>query len=927
MKAIFRCMPLVAALSLTSVSFAADTESPTWKSVSASDNSTYAIKSDGTLWGWGSNELGELGQGSTDQKSSSTPLQIGNDNDWKAVYGARGGGFFIKENGTLWTVGSNEYGMSGVGDGVTKHASLVQVGSDSDWASLATSIAWCYTVLGIKTDGSLWAWGYGSTFCLGQGNTNNSAVPVRIGTDTDWKSVTIGDSHVLALKNDGSLYGWGFAPYFQLMNSETNIKVPTKISEEKWEAVYAIDNASYGVKADGTLWAWGDNQLNLLGLNSDMSELGTDETLPNVMTPTQVTAITAPVTSISGCQYVRVVVAGNKVYAWGANANGALGDGNGTAYEVGANQFSYTPVEVSLPENTAPVKLSSGQRFSSLLDSEGTIYGWGSNRWGQMGNFADDTNLTFEPTPIVMGVPAPPKPGEYVFDAENIPSSLADAITIKMTGEWNTAALATLCNAIGANLGFPPVGNSRLESVDMSEVTFAENTSFYVSAGLQNAGVFKMCKALKSVKFPTNSSAANITSLQDAFWNCASLSSCDISALTGVKNINNVFYGTDIAMVNMAAWEQVTSSQDAFGLCDKLASVILPAHFTVSKFLFNSCSSLRLIDWSLYPEENAPVIASDAFVFQDLTEEQQALITMMVPEKAFESFKADATWAYINLQPVGQPEEGVYTVDANNIPGDLKDARRLTLNGRWETANFKALCDALGNNATTSGNSVLEYVDMSMAEIAIGTNLSAQFPGILGTVEKGIFQNCKTLAEVVMPDNSQAANFRSFLQAFFGCENLKAIDLSGCTGLNQTAQTFYGCTLLENVVLPGTFAFASETFDRCESLNRIDWSSFEGSEAPAFKTNSLPMRGKELTIIVPNAAFDSFNTADVWKNFNIVRAASSSVDAIENDRINDGFRPVYDMSGRRVTTLAPGQPVNSLPTGLYIIAGRKVFVK
>lgn len=496
-----------------------------------------------------------------------------------------------------------------------------------------------------------------------------------------------------------------------------------------------------------------------------------------------------------------------------------------------------------------------------------------------------------------------------------------------MTGEWDTAALQKLCSAIGANLGFPPVGNSKLETVDMSEVTFAENTSFYVSAGMQNAGVFKMCKALKSVKFPANATTANITSLQGAFWNCEKLTACDVSALTGVTNINDAFYGTAITMADMSKWANVTKSEDAFGKCSQLASVVLPANFTIGKFLFNSCSALKLIDWSLFAGEEAPVISEEAMVFENLTEEQQAQITMMVPEAVFESFKASPVWKYITLQAVGQPEEGVYTVDANTIPSDLKDARKLTLTGYWETTNFKALCDALGNNAATTGNSVLEKVDMSMAEIAIGTNLAAQFPGIFGTITKGIFQNCKALSEVVMPVAEQAANFRSFEQAFYGCAALTEIDLRGCTGLNQTAAAFYACSTLENVVLPSNFTFATETFDRCEVLAKIDWSAFEGTEAPAFKTNSIPLRGKELTIVVPDAAFDSFSTADTWKSFNIVKASQSSVEEIESVPADSGYRAVYNFSGRHVTTLAPGQGIDTLPAGLYIVAGRKVLVK
>lgn len=148
MKAILKFMPVAAALALATSSFAAETEAPVWKAVSASDNTTYAIKADGTLWGWGSGEEGELA--GTDVKLASVPKQMSSDTDWKAVYGARGCGFFLKENGTLWTIGSNEKGMSGVGDGLTKHTTLTQVGTDTDWECVYTSITWCYTVLAKK---------------------------------------------------------------------------------------------------------------------------------------------------------------------------------------------------------------------------------------------------------------------------------------------------------------------------------------------------------------------------------------------------------------------------------------------------------------------------------------------------------------------------------------------------------------------------------------------------------------------------------------------------------------------------------------------------------------------------------------------------------------------------------------------------------
>lgn len=929
MKAILKFMPVAAALALATSAFAAETEAPVWKAVSASDNTTYAIKADGTLWGWGSGEEGELA--GTDVKLASVPKQMSTDTDWKAVYGARGCGFFLKGNGTLWTIGSNEKGMSGVGDGLTKHTTLTQVGTDTDWECVYTSITWCYTVLAKKTNGTLWAWGAGETFALGTGKAENSAVPIQVGTDNDWKEASIGNDHVLALKNDGSLWGWGFAPYGQLLNDATSVKVPTRLGTDTWAHVKAIDNASYGIKADGTLWAWGDNQRNLLGLDLNMDEVENenDGTLANVKVPTQITAITAPVTQISGCEKARVALVEGKIYTWGDNSNGALGNGKGEALEVGSGQYQYKPTEITLPESVVPTFISCGQLFTTLIDTEGKLYGWGTNRWGQLGNYVDETNMTFEPSPIQLGVPAPPKPGEYTFDAENIPTSLADAVSIKLTGEWNTSAFQKLCSAIGANLGFPPVGNNKLESVDMSEATFAENTSFYVPAGMQSAGVLKMCKALKIVKFPANETAANLTSLKEAFMNCAALEICDISGLTGVTDITDAFYNTSITSINMSAWTNVTKSEDAFGMCSKLQSVVLPANFTVDKFLFNSCTSLRLVDWSLYAGETAPVIAADANVFEHLTAEEQALITVMVPEAVFESFKADATWANVNLQAVSSQEEGVYTINANDIPADLSDARKITLMGLWDTPKFKALSTALGNNTSASAtNTVLESIDMSMAEIAVATNLNTDFPGgLFGPVPRGVFRKCTALTEVIMPAADQAANFRSFEGAFNGCSALTAIDLKGCTGLNNTNEAFYSCEALEKVVLPGTFKFGTETFDRCEALKEIDWTSFEGTEAPAFKMNSLPTLGKALTIKVPAAAYDSFVANTSWNSYTIVSDGQSALTTITADADAQSARTVYDFSGRQVTVLAPGQDVNTLPAGLYIVGGRKVLVK
>ena len=102
-----------------------------WKFVTTGDGTTYAIDQDGTLWSWGWNESGQMGIGGGETKIS-IPTQVGTDKDWKAAYAGQAYAFFIKENGTLWAVGDNSNGVSGVGDGATNHKVPTQVGTDSD---------------------------------------------------------------------------------------------------------------------------------------------------------------------------------------------------------------------------------------------------------------------------------------------------------------------------------------------------------------------------------------------------------------------------------------------------------------------------------------------------------------------------------------------------------------------------------------------------------------------------------------------------------------------------------------------------------------------------------------------------------------------------------------------------------------------------
>jgi len=165
-----------------------------WSNVSVGYMHTLAIKTNGTIWAWGRNSYGDLGLGNT--SSYSSPKQIGALTDWSSISANRNGGAAIKTNGTMWGWGMNQYGQ--LGDGTTANrSSPVQVGALTTWSSV--SVGSLYVGAAIKTDGTLWAWGYNTVGQLGQGDTTNRSSPVQVGALTTWSSVSTGYNHIAAI--------------------------------------------------------------------------------------------------------------------------------------------------------------------------------------------------------------------------------------------------------------------------------------------------------------------------------------------------------------------------------------------------------------------------------------------------------------------------------------------------------------------------------------------------------------------------------------------------------------------------------------------------------------------------------------------------------------------------------------------------------
>ena len=235
-------------------------------SMSGSNGSTLGVKIDGTLWSWGYQNGGELGTGVVINTYGNVPVQVGALTNWLSVNGT---GYFVlalKTNGTLWSWGYNASGQLGLND-TTSRSSPVQVGVLTTWSKVAGGSLNTGHALAIKTDGTLWSWGYNASGQLGLNDIVHRSSPVQVGALTTWSLISAGAAHSLAIKTDGTLWSWGQNSNGQLgQNDIVHRSSPVQVGAlTTWSKVACGSYTSLAVKTDGTLWSWGQNQRGQLG--------------------------------------------------------------------------------------------------------------------------------------------------------------------------------------------------------------------------------------------------------------------------------------------------------------------------------------------------------------------------------------------------------------------------------------------------------------------------------------------------------------------------------------------------------------------------------------------------------------------------------------------------------------------------------------
>ena len=241
-----------------------------WCAISAGGCSAmFGLKTDGTLWSWGSNLGGKLGIGTSGGGTSrSSPGTVaGGGTNWCALsLNNSGVGGAIKTDGTLWTWGRNDYGQLGDGSTLSRLSPVTTAGGGTTWCSLGSSEI---HVLATKTDGTLWTWGSNSLYQLGDGTATDRSSPVTVaGGGTNWCFVSAGGSSSAAIKSDGALWMWG-ANFNGMLGDGTTTSRSSPVTVAgggtTWCFVSIGSQSSAGIKTDGTLWTWGANTFGQLG--------------------------------------------------------------------------------------------------------------------------------------------------------------------------------------------------------------------------------------------------------------------------------------------------------------------------------------------------------------------------------------------------------------------------------------------------------------------------------------------------------------------------------------------------------------------------------------------------------------------------------------------------------------------------------------
>lgn len=333
-----------------------------------------ALKSDGTVRSWGRGMDGQLGDGLGNTSPTTTPVQVVGLTNIVEIVSGTNYSMALKANDSIFSFGRNVWGY--LGDGTTSQrnspvgvASLCATRSAAPFTKKLTA-GWSHSLFLCSNGNSANAWGANAFAQIGDGTITERTLPVTVSGLTNIKAIAAGYQHTLALKNDSTLWAWGDNTDGQLGDgTNTPSTTPKKINGVT--SVIAVSGGQAGyhslaLKADGTVWAWGRNTEGQLG----------DGTLVSKNVPTQVTGLNN-VIAIAGGEYHSLAVRNDgTIWAWGRNNEGQLGDGTTVTKSF--------PTQVT--GATGFTAVAGGRYFSIALKNDSSVWTFGQNLYGQLGD-------------------------------------------------------------------------------------------------------------------------------------------------------------------------------------------------------------------------------------------------------------------------------------------------------------------------------------------------------------------------------------------------------------------------------------------------------------------------------------------------------------------------------------------------------------
>lgn len=383
-----------------------------WKQISGGSLHSFAATPNNRLWAWGDNALGQLGKNYNFQVFSPVLIDIGP--DWAGIEANYGNSAAIKTDGYLYIWGSNNRGQLGIGPDAPDFVKVPTLVNLAKWTQVSIGNE---HVLGIQTDGSLWAWGSNTFGELGNGTQTSSDHPIQIGSDKDWEAISAGDHFCLAIKKDSSLWAWGNNLVGQLGDSihqNRNVPIPIR-KDKKWKQVDAGYRHALAIDESGKLWRWGKGGI------------GSNPTWPPYpSTPVLIDSLKLWQKVCAGNNISLALDAAHALWAWGFNSSGQIG------------------------QDTTWQDIATGSNHFLAIDQSSELWTWGFNVQGQLGQ-GNTLDLS---TPTKVNCPytdVPILPAQ-ALDVQLFPSPTKDMVYLQLFDNQTRAIKYSIINAQGAEV-------------------------------------------------------------------------------------------------------------------------------------------------------------------------------------------------------------------------------------------------------------------------------------------------------------------------------------------------------------------------------------------------------------------------------------------------------------------------------------------